>query len=89
MIVKWILTFALVGLLIPIFCWVLSYSFRFLFGLWTVIIWPSSIILMATSGNEKSLGSFLIAVVAVVINMILYAGIGAAAYGISRFFSTW
>jgi hypothetical protein len=46
------------------------------FGGWTVWIWPSSILLMATDGNEKSSGALLICIVSVALNILLYAFVG-------------
>ena len=77
--------FGLLGLLIPVAFLIFRNP---LFPNWVTYFWPSSIFLLATDGHEKSLQAFLILVVAVIVNILLYllAGwiIGRIVFAMSR-----
>jgi hypothetical protein len=61
--------FGLLGLLIPVAFLIFRNP---LFPNWVIYFWPSSIFLLATDGHEKSLQAFLILVVAVIVNVLVY-----------------
>ncbi len=75
---------AVVGGGVPVLCWTGYYFFRITFGRWTAFVWPSSVILMATDGHERTAFSLLVAGIAVLGNVIVYMLVGALAWYASR-----
>ena len=51
---------------------------REFFPHWLPYLWPGSILLGATFGNEGSLGAMIIVAVAILSNVLLFSGAGAA-----------
>ena len=83
----WLITSAAIGVLVAV---------AMLWGAWegsidfdsrTILLWPSSIFLMATDGHEASLGAILIMILAVAGNAILYALIGSAIWFVKHLVS--
>ena len=66
-------SFALLGLLVPAAFLIFRNP---LFPNWVTYVWPSSIFLLATSGHEKSFQAFIILVVAVAVNVLVYMLVG-------------
>jgi hypothetical protein len=66
---------AFLGFLIPIICWIGYALFKITLGKWTMFVWPSSIILMATDGNELTVYAISVSVLSVFLNIVLYVGI--------------
>ena len=48
-------------------------------------LWPSSTLLLLTSGREHSAASYLIVIAAILGNVLLYSLLGAVGYGLRRF----
>lgn len=69
---------------VPVLSWAAYYFLKITFGSWTTYVWPSSVILMATDGHERSPFSLLVAGIAVLGNVILYMLVGAAAWYATR-----
>ena len=77
---KALLLGSVVGVLVPIGCWIINAVFKVTFGTWTMIVWPSSIFLVATAGRENTAIGWLICGLAVLANAFLFSllGLGAA-----------
>ena len=71
---------ALAGFLVPILIMIVTYlqGGAFKWPYLAVILWPSSIMLMGTMGQELTPGGIIIFIVSVVLNQALYAAIGAS-----------
>lgn len=48
------------------------------------VLWPSSIFLLATDGSDSSVGSYLIVVIAIVVNGLAYLLVGALLWLLGR-----
>lgn len=75
---------AVVGGGVPVLCWAANYFLKITFGRWTTYIWPSSALMMATDGHERSLFSLLLVCVAVLANVVLYMLVGALIWYVTR-----
>ena len=87
---RWLIVSAALGLLAPI-CWFLMQvliggnshlEWKIGYPLERVIrvTWPSSIWLMATDGSEGTSGSYLIVLMSVAANIVLYGLLGSCAW---------
>ena len=65
------------GTIVPIIAWWRYYFYDYLFGSAVVMLWPSSIVLMATDGHEHDPDVWVIIAIALLSNIILYAAIAA------------
>ena len=83
---RYVMAGAAIGLAVPLAFWgayILS-GHRYLFGPETLALWPSVIFLSYTDGRENTVAGVLIAVQVVLLNVLLYALLGVAAYGVKR-----
>jgi len=71
--IKIVFSGAAIGTLVPILCWTINVLYKVTFGSWTFWIWPSSIILLGTAGDEHSKTSIAICTIAVLGNSCLYS----------------
>ena len=72
---------ALAGFFVPISIMAITYLQGGVFE-WPyllVALWPSSIMLMGTMGQELTPGGIIVFVISVLLNQAVYAGIGAIA----------
>ena len=61
------------GFCAPLFCYGIAYLLREPFSSWTLVVWPSSIMLLAIFRR----GDWIIVIpISVAINIVLYAAIG-------------
>jgi hypothetical protein len=65
----------IVGLIVPLVVVVYHLSTKELAGFLTVLVWPSSLMLMGTEGMSGS-GAHVVLAEAIVINVVLYAILG-------------
>jgi len=70
------------GLVIPALLWTWTKATGGLFGLYQVLPWPSSIILMATEHPEVTPFAWLYMAISVAINCLWYALLAAVVYAI-------
>jgi len=68
---------AVAGAGVPAFCWIVSYFLGFGFSRWTFYVWPSSIILLAANGHERTGFGLLALAIAVLGNVVFYMLVGA------------
>ncbi len=91
---KWLVVSAALGLLAPIFWFLIQGLFganaqlqwKIVYPLERVmrVFWPSSIWLMATDGGEGTPGSHLIVLMSVAANVALYAVFGSGVWLVKR-----
>jgi hypothetical protein len=62
------------GFLVPLLCYVIKWFVGPLGG-WVVVVWPSSITLMAIEGGG-SVTALVAVTISILVNMLLYAAIG-------------
>lgn len=65
---------AALGFLVPLSCYLIEW-FAGPLGGWVVVVWPSSVTLMAIEGGGPVV-ALVAATISIVINMLLYAAIG-------------
>jgi hypothetical protein len=75
---QWIVAGSLVGVTVAICCLFAFLVFGTMFGRWTVIVWPSSILLLYLEGYGGWFSIFSIWSVAIVLNAAVYAALAAA-----------
>ena len=77
------LTVGAVGLALPLLYLALFYAGLTNFSRWPAweLVWPTSILLLATAGHEGSVGANITVAVAVLLNAALYALLGGTAGG--------
>jgi hypothetical protein len=77
---KWTKTSSMIGIAVASVCFIVDKlsggdypypAFRLM-----EILWPSSIFLLATDGSEKTLGSYFIILVAILVNGLTYFVVG-------------
>jgi len=66
----WLGVSAVLGLVVPIL-W-----FQVNNPIWMLPLWPTSILLMATDGHEKEMGSYVLVAISAFMNVLLYTCIG-------------
>jgi hypothetical protein len=81
---RWVVTGSLVGLIVALCC-LFAYSlFGTMFGRWTVIVWPTSIVLLYLEGARGGWFSIVsMWSIAILLNVALYAAVAA---GLSALF---
>ena len=71
---------ALAGFFVPVLIMAITYLHDGGISSYLVVaLWPSSIILMGTDGQELTPGGIIVFVISVLLNQALYAGIAAIA----------
>jgi hypothetical protein len=68
--------------------WFLLFGFGALTDRWRDVLirlWPTSLMLMLTTGREETLEAYAIAAVAIMGNVVLYCLIGIVAWAVRRF----
>ena len=78
------LTGAFLGLGISLGFWIASAVFGYMFGPETVVLWPSSIVLMGLEGQQSLAVIVAVWVGSVLINVTLYALLALGGYAIYR-----
>jgi hypothetical protein len=83
---KWIVGWALLGLLVSLTCELLWRIGGMGFGSWTVYIWPSSIFLLALDSPTSVPTSTVVFVwtLSVVANVVAYMVVGAVIWSVFR-----
>jgi hypothetical protein len=66
---------ACVGVSVPLICYSAAYVFDLSFATWTLIIWPSSLMLLAIVHPGPS--AIVLQGISVLINGIIYAAVGS------------
>jgi hypothetical protein len=81
---RWVSVSAIVGFIVPV-AYLLGFEiFNYTMNKVWMLIWPSSIFLMATDGSEGTPGAYLIIAESSLANIILYSILGCVLWGISR-----
>ena len=81
---RWLTVSASVGLVVPV-TYLLGFGiFDYTMNDVWMLIWPSSIFMLATDGSERTLGSYLIIAESILANILLYSVFGCILWGISR-----
>lgn len=75
---------AVIGVIIPLLCLAIDATSQTgWWPKWILLIWPTSYMLIATSGI-KDLSAYMIIAFSIAMNGAVYAGVGAIAYRLMR-----
>ena len=85
---RWLIWSALLGAVAPALWFILFALDTLSYGPYLILtrLWPTSILLLATAGNEHTWQVYKILSLAIVSNMALYCLLGVAAWSVRRWF---
>ena len=73
----------IVGLGVALGCILLNRLFHVVFGTWTLLLWPSSIILMGSADNETTRFATVSLLIAVFANGLIYSVVAFAIWKVA------
>ena len=84
----WLIWSALLGAVAPALWFMLFALDALSYGPYVILrrLWPTSVLLLATAGNEHTWQAYMILSLAIVSNMALYSLLGVVAWSVRRRF---
>ena len=58
-------------------------DWRYLIGRIEILLWPTSIMLMATDGHEHTFGAYLVIAISIAANAVVYVSVFAAVWSVA------
>jgi hypothetical protein len=85
---RWLIWSALLGAVAPAIWFTLFALDALSYGPYRILtrLWPTSILLLATAGEEHTWQAYKVLSLAIAFNMALYALLGAVAWSVRRWF---